>query len=115
MSEVDLATRPHGAITLSQSPTVDFLMRMKYMDQNFVTPRDVMCLYVIITKPGLSRQDLCDAIGLNAISNVFSNINRLMRWGYIEDRRKVVRQSCPSMLHPLPAGIEFWENIRPKG
>lgn len=88
-------------------------MRLKHMDDNFVTTRDVLCLYSIIHKPGMSRQDLCDVLGLNTTSNVLSNINRLIRWGYIEDRRGQTRKAIASILHATPDGIEFWENIKP--
>jgi len=98
---------------IRQSPTIDFLVRMKALDDNYVTPRDIMCLYAIIRKPGMSRQDLAHAIGVPTPANVLSNVNRLIRWNYVEDRRTVSRRASPSFLHALPDGIEFWERIKP--
>jgi hypothetical protein len=44
-----------------------------------------------------------------------SNINRLIRWGYIEDRRTSARKAIPSILHATKDGIDFWYRIKPKG
>jgi hypothetical protein len=97
------------------SPTVDFLMRLKQMDSEQVTTRDVLCLYSIISRPGMTREDLRATLNLNAGVNVLSNINRLIRWGYIEDRRTSARKAIPSILHATKAGIDFWHRIKPKG
>jgi len=98
---------------VSSGPTVDFLKRLKRLDAEYVTPRDVLCLYCVLRKPGMSRQDLCHVIGVLNASNVLSNVTRLIRWGFMEDRRVDIRRASPSMLYVLPPGIEFWNSIDP--
>lgn len=105
--------QPVSKIIAHSNPVVDFLLRLKQLDTYYVTPRDILCLCAIINKPGSSKQDLADAIGVPAPSNIESNVTRLIRWGYIEDRREVSRRAVPHRLHPLKEGIEFWECIKP--
>lgn len=94
------------------SPVVSFLLRLKFMDENFVTARDVLCLAAIINRPGMSRRDLSSTLGLNAEVNVMSNVNRLIRWGYIEDRRHDPRKAVASILHATKDGVDFWHRIK---
>lgn len=97
----------------ADNAVVDFLVRMKYLDEQRVTPRDVMCLYAIIRKPGMHRHDLSKAIGVNAGVNVLTNVNKMIRWGFIEDRREVSRRLNPSVFHATAEGIAFWESLKP--
>lgn len=86
---------------------------MRYMDEGNVSPRDILCLYTILHKPGITRHDLAKAVGVNAGVNVLRNVHKLTAWGYIEDRRQEVKRLAPSLLHITPAGIAFWESIKP--
>ncbi len=113
MTATSLTPPVIGNITPHQSPTIDFLIRLKLLDENYVTPRDLLILYAIIRKPGMSQKDVSEAIGVNNPANVMSNIARLQRWNYIEDKRVVSRRASPSLLYALPDGVEFWEKIKP--
>lgn len=93
--------------------TLEFLMRLKKIDVAKMTVREVMCLYMIIGIPGMSRTDLAKALGLNAEVNVLYTIKRLVRRGFVEDRRPESRRAVPAMLYALPAGVEFWESLKP--
>lgn len=97
----------------TQSPVVEFLVRLKRIDRKGYTVRDVLSLYTIIHNPGISGVDLAGMIGAGNRSNINSNIHRLIRAGLIEDRRATTRKANPAVLHALPAGIEFWNEIKP--
>jgi predicted transcriptional regulator len=98
----------------THSPTVDFLVRLRIADKRGLTLRDVLVLYAVISTPGQSGIDLTHKLGLENRSGVQTNIARLMREGMIEDRRQRVRKAAPQMLYVLPAGLEFWNLIKPQ-
>lgn len=95
-------------------PTRDFLVRLRKIDLHGLTHRDVIILYTIIGQPGISGVEICDKIGLKNRSSVALNITRLIRCGFIEDRREMARKAAPAILHPLPPGIAFWDEIKPE-
>ena len=96
------------------SPNVsDFLVRLRKVDLKGLTVRDVLVLYAIIARPGMSGRDVAQKIGLTDQSYIASNLHRLERVGYIEDRREVRSKANPALFHVLPAGVEFWETIKP--
>lgn len=108
--------QPISKIAIHKNRNLDFLVRLRQLDILYVTPRDVLALAAIIGAPGISMTDLCNTVGVPNVSLIRSNINRLIRWGYVEDRRKPekVNHGVPYNLHPLPAGIAFWNTIRPE-
>jgi len=93
--------------------TVEFLVRLKKIDKRGLTCRDVLVIYTIIHNPGCSGVELADKIGAGTHSNIVSNIRRLIRVGFMEDRRKEFKKAQPSSLHILPAGVEFWNELKP--
>lgn len=93
---------------------VDFLVRLRKIDMHGLTHRDVIILYTIIHQPGISGVEIADKIGLKNRSSVSLNITRLIRCGFIEDRREMARKASPAVLHALPAGIAFWDEIKPE-
>lgn len=93
---------------------MDFLVRLRKIDKRTLTVRDVLVLYAVIENPGIAGVDVAHKLGLPDRSSIASNVQRLEREGYIEDRRQVHRKAIPAMLHPLPAGIEFWNEIKPE-
>lgn len=97
----------------ARSATVDFLVRLRKVDQRQLTGRDVLVLYTIISNPGIMGVEVANKLGLGNRSNVSSNIHRLCRGSYIEDRREKARKANPAILHVLPAGLEFWDEIKP--
>jgi DNA-binding MarR family transcriptional regulator len=96
------------------SPSVtDFLIRLKKIDLRQLTVRDICVLYVVITKPGCSGMEVSAKLGIKDRSAIASNLHRLIREGYIEDRREHQRKAYATILHVLPRGLEFWEEIKP--
>lgn len=100
-------------IPRQENPVVDFLARLKALDNSGFTPRDVLVLYTIIRKPGSSGIEVCNAIGVENHCNIRCNLQRMQRFGLIEDQRVVGRKAVPSILVPLQKGIDFWESLKP--
>lgn len=100
-------------IPKQENPVVDFLARLKHLDNSGFTPRDVLVLYATIRKPGSSGVAVCNAIGVQNHANIRCNLQRLTREGLIEDQRQRTQRAVPSILVPLQKGIEFWESIKP--
>lgn len=95
------------------SSAVDFLIRLKKIDLRGLTVRDMLVLYTIITKPGISGMEISTKLGFKDRASIQSNVNRLIREGYIEDRREHQRKAYATILHVLPAGLIFWDEIKP--
>lgn len=100
--------------SLIPAPTKDFLVRLRKIDLHGLTHRDVIILYTIIATPGVSGVEIADKIGLKNRSAVALNITRLIRCGFIEDRREMARKASPAVLHALAPGIAFWNEIKPE-
>lgn len=96
------------------SVTADFLVRLRKIDKHGLTHRDVIILYTIIRHPGISGVEIADKIGLKNRSSVALNITRLIRCGFIEDRREMARKASPAVLHALAPGVAFWDEIKPE-
>ena len=97
----------------SRNVTVDFLVRLRRIDKRTLTVRDILVLYAIIENPGCSGMDIINKLGLTDRSSIASNLLRLEREGYIEDRREIRRKAHPAIYHPLDAGLKFWNDIKP--
>lgn len=95
------------------SATADFLIRLRKIDKRTLTIRDVPVLYVIIKSPGISGVEIANKLGFKDRSAISTNVTRLVREGYIEDRREVRRKANPASFHALPLGLEFWDDIKP--
>jgi DNA-binding MarR family transcriptional regulator len=93
--------------------TIEFLVRLRRIDKRTLTVRDVLVLYAVIENPGISGKDVSTKLGLPDRSSIASNILRLEREGYIEDRRELRRKANPAVLYAKQAGLEFWEHIKP--
>lgn len=96
-----------------RSPTVDFLVRLRKTDQRQLTSRDVLVLYTVICNPGTSGVEIATKLGFENRSSISSNVNRLIRDGYLEDHRAQRRKANPAVLHATPAGCAFWDEIKP--
>lgn len=101
-------------ILIPVSPTVEFLVRLRKIDKHGLTHRDAIILYTVINNPGISGVEIVDKLGLVNRSGIASNINRLIRCHFIEDRREMARKASPAVLHALPAGMAFWDEIKPE-
>lgn len=95
------------------SVTSDFLVKLRKMDKRGLTVRDVLVLYCVIHQPGQSGIEVTTKLGLPERSSIASNLLRLEREGYLEDRREVRSKANPAILHPTQRGIDFWNEIKP--
>jgi len=100
-------------MTHESSAAVDFLVRLRKLDKAGVTHRDVITLYTIIANPGVNGQEAGKMMGISDRSNIQMGLARLERKGLIEDRRVERIKSIPSIFHATPAGIAFWNDIKP--
>jgi DNA-binding MarR family transcriptional regulator len=91
----------------------DFLVRLRKIDLRGLTVRDVLVLYAIMGNPGASGMDITHKLGIKDRSAIASNLARLERAGFIEDRRDTRAKAVPGVLYALPAGIAFWDEIKP--
>lgn len=100
---------------MSMSPNVtSFLVRLRKVDKLGLTVRDVLVLYAIIENPGADGLTISTKLGLRDRSALASNLHRLERIGFIEDRREKRQRAVPAALYPLEHGIAFWEEIKPE-
>lgn len=91
----------------------DFLVRLRKIDRRGLTAKDVLVLFCIMNNPGCSGIDVSTKLGIKDRSSIASNIHRLERHCFIEDRRKEFRKAVPAILHALTGGVEFWNEIKP--
>lgn len=102
------AFRPAG-----QEAVIDFLVKLWKLDRTHTTPRDVILLYTIMTRPSVNGKELTRLVGLEDRSSIQLCIRRLIRHGLVEDRRVEGRDKLPNRLYITPAGQEFWNSIKP--
>lgn len=100
-------------MTMLLSGTLDFLLRLRKIDKHTLTVRDVLVLYCIIENPGIAGNEIAVKLGLENRSSIASNLLRLIREGYVEDHRTVRRKANPAVMHVLPKGLSFWNEIKP--
>lgn len=113
MPTKDEVIRKDDTMTNSaNSPAVDMLLKLRRIDKSGLTVRDIMLLYAIITKPGISGWEAGKSIGIEARSSVQTGLARMIKRGLIEDRRVHEGKGVPNILHALPAGIEFWNGLK---
>jgi DNA-binding MarR family transcriptional regulator len=91
-----------------------FLVKLRKADKLGLTLRDILVLYAIMSAPGSSGLDIATKLGIKDRSAISSNLARLERLGFIEDRRTERSKAVPAVLHPLPAGVGFWDEIKPE-
>lgn len=94
------------------SAVIDFLLKLKVIDRRGLTARDILGLYIVIHNPGINGLDFARALNIENRSAVSSNIQRLITNGFIEDRRRRLRKAEPNILHVLPAGLDFWNELK---
>jgi DNA-binding MarR family transcriptional regulator len=86
-----------------------FIQMLNHIDRAELTCRDVILLAIIIKRPGLNGRHLSQVANLNARSLVTSNIQRLERLGYIEDRKQMARKRVSAnILHATEKGRNLW-------
>lgn len=97
----------------SRNVTVDFLVNLRKIDKRSLTVRDILILYVVIENPGISGIDITKKLGIKDRSAIASNLHRLERENYLEDRRETRTKAVPTILHALPKGLALWDEIKP--
>jgi DNA-binding MarR family transcriptional regulator len=94
------------------SPTVDLLLKLRRIDKSGLTVRDILLLYTIIANPGINGLDAAKVIGIENRSSVQFGFARMVKRGLIEDRRETDGKGIPNRLYVLPAGLEFWNDLK---
>lgn len=92
----------------------EFLVRLRKIDLRGLTAKDILVLYCIMGDPGCSGIDVSTKLGIKDRSSIASNLHRLERHGFIEDQRVERRKAVPSIFYVLPAGVAFWDEIKPE-
>lgn len=110
--EAGAARKGDDMTEIECSPTVEMLVRFRRIDKAGLTVRDILMLYTIIANPGINGLDAAKLIGIAERSSVQLCLARLIKRGFIEDRRDAETKGVPNILHSLPAGIDFWNEIK---
>lgn len=100
-------------MTVGNIGASDFFVRLRKIENAGLKARDIVVLYAIQGEPGIMGRTLAIKLGYASRSNVQDCVARLVKQGFIEDRRRVVNQQTPNDLHILPAGVELLTEIVP--
>lgn len=99
------------------SPNFDFLVRLRKIDRQRLTARDMIVLWGVKHNPGIMGKELATKLGYPSRSHVQEHVARLIRHGFVEDRRHIPPGSAPHMipndLHITAAGEDFLGKILP--
>lgn len=95
------------------NPTIDFMARLKKVDNADLKCRDILVLWAIAREPGMMGRELAMKLGYKSRSNVQICVDRLKRTGLVEDRRPVEDNRTPNDLYVTPAGEIFLGEIVP--
>lgn len=100
-------------MTKAFTPTMDFLVRLRKIDDAGLKVRDALVLWAIAREPGMMGREVAMKLGYKSRSNVQDCVKRLMIAKFVEDRRPVVNQMTPNDLYILPAGETFLADLVP--
>lgn len=100
-------------MTLGNLSASDFFVRLRKLENAALKPRDLVSLYAIRVQPGMMQLELAKKLGYASRSNVQDCVLRLIKYGFIEDRRVVTRIQTPSDLHITAAGEALLADIVP--
>lgn len=96
------------------STVQDFMIRLRKLDNAKLTPREVLLMWAISREPGMMGYELAKKLGYPSRSMVQIGIRRLVDFGFIEDRRPVIRnRKIPNDLYIAPAGEKFLADLVP--
>lgn len=95
----------------SKPEIVTFMVRLHKIVRAGLRARDAMLLYTIMVNPGVNGKDLGRKLGIPERSHIDFGIKRLIRVGFVEDRREEVRKANPNLLYVTPAGSAFWDDL----
>lgn len=100
-------------MTAELSPTIEFLARLKKIDSAELKVRDILVLWAIAREHGMMGQEIAFKLGYASRSHVQLCFERLIRKGFVEDRRLKHDQQTPNELFILPAGDAFLAEVVP--
>lgn len=90
-----------------------FFVRLRLIEHAKLKARDVVVLAAIKAQPGTMGRELAMKLGYASRSNVQDCIARLIKHGYIVDRRATQDQQTPNDLHITDAGTTLLADIVP--
>jgi DNA-binding MarR family transcriptional regulator len=91
----------------ADNPMLNFMVRLRRIDNAHLVCRDVLIMWAVKADPGMMGRELAMKLGYKSRSNVQEHVARLIRLGFIEDRRVKLDNRTPNDLHITPAGIDF--------
>jgi hypothetical protein len=95
------------------SPTIEFLARLKKIDNEMLTCRDILVLWAVAREPGMMGRQLALKLGYKTRSNIQLCVARLIRHKLMEDRRQQKDHMTPNDLYITPAGETLLAEIVP--
>lgn len=93
------------------TPILSLMVKMKMLDKAELVPRDILSIWFIHDNPGTNGTDLFRKLGYPTRSAVQSSVNRIVREGYVDDRRVRVAKMIPNILHLTPKGLKFYQEF----
>lgn len=92
-----------------------FIERILEADRAGLKTRDIAILYHVIQTPGLCGLDITRRLSCVNRSSAQSHFPRLIRLGFVEDRREREASAVPSRFYITAKGLELWRKIAPLG
>jgi len=93
------------------SRTLDFMLKLRRIDDAGLTQRYVLVLWAVRETPGMMGLELTRKLGYKTRSNIQHSISVLVDKGLIEDRRIKTGNLTPNDLHITPAGDKFLSDL----
>lgn len=90
-----------------------FFVRLRLIEHAKLKGRDIVVLASIQGRPGMNGREIAMKLGYASRSNVQDSIARLIKNGYIDDRRSTQDQQTPNDLHITDAGKQVLADIVP--
>lgn len=97
------------------SAASDFLVRLRKIENSGLKPRDIVVLYAINGQGGMMGREISDKLAYPSRSHIQDGLERLMKAGYVEDRRPQHNQQTPNDFWITPAGAALVADIVPHG
>ena len=98
---------------MTVNSTVDFMRRLRIIDNHALKVRDPMVLWAIAREGGMTGREIATKLGYPSRSRIQDGIVRLLKAKMIEDRRVVENQLTPMDLYITPIGEKFLSDVLP--
>lgn len=102
-------------MTKHHSLASDFLVRLRKIENTGLKARDIVVLYAVVSTPGMMGNQIAGKLGYSSRSNLQDGFDRLMKGGFMEDRRPHHNQQTPNDFHATQAGRALIADIVPQG